>query len=113
LIRAATGVDFNWPPDEATGAPEAAFNLALVRVRQATDGTSWRKLNPADLQDLHRMGVISQEFLDKALDYLSKAGGKGTDSVSSGAGSALKAAGESPAAKGAGSSGVGMTALYL
>ena len=72
LLRAATGVNFTWPPDEVTGAPQAAFDLALLRVRQASDGTPWRKLTPADVQDLHRMGILGQEVLDKALQYLSQ-----------------------------------------
>ena len=52
-----------------------AYDLAMARQRQAAEGTPWHKLSSSDLHDLRRQGVISQDFLDKALDYLSKGDG--------------------------------------
>ena len=73
LIRAATGVDFDWPQEDGKSVPEAALEIAAWRTRQAAAGLPWNKnLTPSDLQALHRLGIISQDFLDEALDYLSQ-----------------------------------------
>jgi hypothetical protein len=84
MIRAATGMDFTWPPADGQGVPEVALEIAAWRTRQAAAGLPWNKdLKPADLQALHRLGIVSQDFLDKALDYLSQSKGPDSDGPTS------------------------------
>lgn len=80
LIKAATNTEFNWPPGEGEGAPEAAFELAMLRHRQMLNGSALAELKATDLVALRRAGIINQEFLTNALDYL-RSGDKGTDTT--------------------------------
>lgn len=78
LIEAATNTEFNWPPGEGEGAPQAAFDLGMLRYRQMLEGSVIAELKAADLVSLRRAGVIDQEFLTNALEFL-RSGGKDTD----------------------------------
>src|SRR3954463_6470961 len=80
LIKAATNTEFNWPPGEGEGAPEAAFELAMLRHGQMLNGAVLAELKATDLVALRRAGIINQEFLTNALDYL-RSGEKGTDTT--------------------------------
>lgn len=78
LIKAATNTQFNWPPGEGEGAPQAAFDLGMLRYRQMLEGSKIAELKAADLGTLRRAGVIDQEFLTNALEFL-RSGGKDND----------------------------------
>jgi hypothetical protein len=72
-----------------------------------------RDLTPADLQNLHRQGLINQGFFTKAMDYLSKTSGKDASSTSPGIG-AVQGTSSSPAVTSAGGpSATNRTVLYL
>lgn len=74
LIKAATNTEFNWPPGEGEGAPQAAFDLSMLRLRQMQQGSVIADFNAQDLAALHRSGLIDADFLANALEYLAKGG---------------------------------------
>jgi hypothetical protein len=120
LIRKVTGSKFNWPPAEGELVPEVAFDIAMARVREESAGMPSNKLTPASLQNLKRMGVISQEFLDKAREYLRQTTGDdsgGTASTTNTAGASTTNAAGCPLAASTAPSGspaaTGTSPLYL
>lgn len=72
MIEAATNTKFNWPPGEGEGFPQAADDLAMMRIRQSQEGSVYGDLTRADLTAAARKGIIDKNFLDQALDYLAK-----------------------------------------
>jgi hypothetical protein len=74
MIKAATNTDFNWPPAIGEGAPQAAFDLNMLRLRQMQQGSVIADFTAQDLSSLRRSGLIDSGFLSNALDYLSKPG---------------------------------------
>lgn len=82
MIKAATNTEFNWPPAAGEGAPQAAFDLNMLRLRQMQQGSVIADFTAQDLAALRRSGLIDTDFLTNALDYLSKRGQNGDNSQS-------------------------------
>jgi hypothetical protein len=80
MIEAATGTIFNWPPKEGEGAPQAAFDLALMRARQMAEGSVLADITATDLDTLRNAGILDEKFVSKALDYLAT-GSKDNDTA--------------------------------
>lgn len=74
MVKAATNTEFNWPPAVGEGAPQAAFDLNMLRLRQMQQGSVIADFTAQDLASLRRSGLIDSSFLSNALDYLSKPG---------------------------------------
>jgi hypothetical protein len=74
LIKAATNTEFNWPPADGEGAPQAAFDLSMLRLRQMQQGSMIADFTAQDLAALRRAGLIDADFFTNAVDYLSKRG---------------------------------------
>lgn len=70
LLKGATGQDFNWPPKEGEGAPQAAFDLALARMDERARNLPWNKIGSAELARLQQVGAISEAFAEAAQEYL-------------------------------------------
>ena len=70
MIKAVTKTDFNWPPAEGEGFPQAAADLAMVRVRQRAENSTIGQLNAKNLLALGRVGDLDPEFVSKAIEYL-------------------------------------------
>ncbi len=81
LIQAATNTKFNWPPIEGQGFPEAAFDLSVMRARQAAENVPMKALTANDLSTLRNAGIIDEQFFTKSIDYL-KTGGRTDGSLS-------------------------------
>lgn len=71
MIKAATTTEFNWPPGDGEGAPQSAFDLSMLRLRQI-QGSMIADFTAQDLGALRRSGLVDTDFLDNALDYLTK-----------------------------------------
>jgi hypothetical protein len=75
VIRQATGMFFNWPPREDEGFPGVAMEVALERMRQEAAGQPWNGVDADTLRNLRRLGLITQEGMNKGMDALSKPSG--------------------------------------
>lgn len=80
FIKAATHTEFNWPPGDGEGFPEAAFELAVVRMRQAAANSMIGQITAKDLIAMGRSGDLNPEFVSMALDYLDNLATAGQDS---------------------------------
>ncbi|WP_372697386.1 hypothetical protein [Arthrobacter sp. JSM 101049] len=74
LIKAATHTEFNWPPAVGEGAPQAAFDLSMVRLRQMQQGSVIAEFTAKDLANLRRAGLVDADFLQGAIEYLKGCG---------------------------------------
>lgn len=70
MLRTATGVDFNWPPDDETGAPMAAAELASFRHREMLAGSMLGEFTARDIHVLRRLGILDPETASKAIEHL-------------------------------------------
>jgi len=70
MLKAVTNTEFDWPPKEGGGAPQAAFDLAAWRQDQMNKGSALGKITATDLDALVRRGILDADFAAKAKEYL-------------------------------------------